>query len=102
MSLCFDPAGNMYVAELGTLYLPMVSPNVPGLDQLPLVPPRIRKITPAGEVTTVAGPGGKLLSDPTADDALVLPTTLLFDPQGRLVVLDAGANVVHFLPAESF
>jgi sugar lactone lactonase YvrE len=101
LDLAFDAAGNLYVAELGTLYMPMISSAIPGLDQLPPIAPRIRKIAPDGAVTTVAGPGGKVLADPTADDALVLPTGLLFDRQGRLVILDSGANAVRFVPASA-
>ena len=42
------------------------------------------------------------LPDPEAEDALVLPTNMTIDPKGRLVVLDAGANLIRFLPAGQF
>jgi len=103
VALCFDPAGNLYVAEIGTLYLPMfagvtaVDPRAMSmLADLPKVPPRVRRIAPDGTVTVVAGPGGRFFTDPTADDALVLPTALTIDGQGRLVIMDAGANTIRF------
>lgn len=105
--LCFDKAGNMYVGELGTRQLLLVGRFAPPLARLELgdaapVPARILKVTPAGAVSIVAGPGGKFFTDPEAADALVLPSNLTIDPKGRLVVLDAGANLIRFLPAGSF
>jgi hypothetical protein len=103
VAMCFDGAGQLYVAELGTAYT-YILPNLPGgqplldVEALPLLPPRIRRIDKAGRITTVVGPGGAFLRDPTALDALVLPTSLVVDGQGRLVVADLGANQVRFFP----
>lgn len=102
-AMCFDGAGNLYVAEMGTAYtflLPTLPAGEPLLDveSLPLLPPRIRRIDVQGRIATLVGPGGTFLKDPTAPDALVLPSSLLVDSQGRLVVADAGANVVRFFP----
>ncbi|MEB3197917.1 MAG: hypothetical protein VKP62_12010, partial [Candidatus Sericytochromatia bacterium] len=102
-ALCYDPEGNLYVAELGTVYSHALF-NLPGgaplidFSTLPVVPARIRRVDREGRVTTLVGPGGRFLTDPTAVDALVLPTSLLVDGQGRLVVADAGANLVRFFP----
>ena len=106
-ALCFDKAGNLYVAEFGTLSMPLLVGLAEGvrdlpLDLLPKVPARIRKITPDGQVTVVAGPGSRFFGDPEAGDALVLPTGLAIDPQGRLVIVDAGANLIRFLPAGAY
>jgi hypothetical protein len=38
---------------------------------------------------------------PASGDALVLPTGVTVDAQGRLVIVDAGANLVRILPAGS-
>ncbi|MEB3223573.1 MAG: hypothetical protein VKS61_15985 [Candidatus Sericytochromatia bacterium] len=100
-AVCLDAEGNVYVSELGTAYT-FVLPNLPGdaplidVATLPVVPPRIRKIDREGRITTLVGPGGQALTDPTAPDALVLPTAMIVDAQGRLVVADVGANVVRF------
>ncbi|MEB3327811.1 MAG: hypothetical protein VKQ33_01120 [Candidatus Sericytochromatia bacterium] len=102
-AMCFDGAGRLYVAEFGTAYTYLL-PNLPGgqplldVEALPVLPPRIRRIDAAGRITTVVGPGGAFLTDPMAPDALVLPTSMVVDAQGRLVVADAGASVVRFFP----
>lgn len=103
--LCFDPQGNMYVGEMGTRRLDLLAGLLGGNaapDGLPAIPPRIRKITPDGQVSVIAGPGGKFFPDPDAEDALVLPTAVAFAPDGRLVIADPGANLVRILPAGSF
>jgi sugar lactone lactonase YvrE len=106
VAMCFDGAGLLYVAEFGTAYTHLL-PNLPGgapmldVEALPVLPPRIRRIDKAGRITTIVGPGGAFLTDPTAPDALVLPTSMIVDGQGRLVVADAGANVVRFFPVGS-
>ena len=105
--LCFDAAGNLYVGELGTRRLDVLQDIVPGgfpadFSALPPVPARVRKIATDGRTTTIAGPGGKFFTDPDAEDALVLPTALAIGPDGRLVIADAGANLVRILPAGAF
>jgi hypothetical protein len=69
---------------------------------LPGLPPRIRRIAPDGTITTIAGPGGKFFPDPTAEDALYVPTSLVVTPDGRLVITDIGSNLVRILPAGSY
>jgi hypothetical protein len=105
--LCFDAQGNLYVGELGTSNLPLLAGLSKGLQDmdfaaLPPAPARILKITPEGATTILAGPGGAFFADPEAGDALVLPTSLVVDAQGRLIISDAGANLVRILPAGSF
>jgi sugar lactone lactonase YvrE len=105
-ALCFDAAGNLYVSELGTVNLTSLGSGVGALpipvELLPKVYARIRKIAPDGKITTVAGPGTKLLNDPSSDNSLKLPTGLVFDAQGRLIVCDAGTNQVKMLPKGAF
>jgi streptogramin lyase len=57
----------------------------------------IRKITPAGKVSTFAGqPGKGGFADGGAADALFLhPQTLSFAPDGSLIVADTGNNRVR-------
>ncbi|MEB3198345.1 MAG: hypothetical protein VKP62_14190 [Candidatus Sericytochromatia bacterium] len=105
--LCFDARGNLYVGELGTANLTLLAGLAKGVGELPLselpkVPARILKIAPNGATSVLAGPGGRFFADANAGDALVLPTHLLIDAQGRLVIADVGANLVRVLPAGSF
>ena len=81
MGLAVDSAGNVYVADMGNN--------------------RIRKITPAGVVTTFAG-GGTLdghpygLKDGTGTAAVFTsPNGLAFDPSGNLFVADTGNNCIR-------
>lgn len=104
ISLAMDPAGALYVGELGTRNFKDF-----GLDGstselaavLPDLPSRIKKITPDGRVTIIAGPGGKVLTDPASGEALVIPFALLVKPDGSLVVADPGANQVRLIPKEA-
>jgi sugar lactone lactonase YvrE len=105
--IAFDAAGNLYVCEAGTrnldAVLPMFGNSFPiDTAMLPVLPTRIRRITPGGVITTVAGPGGKRFAEPDAEDALVAPTGLAWFPDGRLALADSGSNLVHILPAGSF
>lgn len=102
LSLAFDAAGNLFVGELGTRNLRALGFEGAGtgvVSVLPAAPSRIRKITPAGVVTIVAGPGGKVMTDPEAEDALVIPSAILVKPDGSLVVSDPGTNQVRLIPA---
>lgn len=104
ISLATDAQGNLYVGELGTRNFKAF-----GLDNstteiakaLPDLPARIKKIAPDGRVTIVAGPGGKVLTDPASDEALVVPFALLAKPDGTLVVADPGTNQVRLIPKEA-
>jgi hypothetical protein len=71
-SLCFDPAGNMYVTEVGVGYIGS----------------RVRRLTPSGIVTTYAATKrGTFTKDGIAPDALFdYPLGSAFDPQLGLVV----------------
>lgn len=105
--LCFDARGNLYVGELGTNNLPILIGMSKGLQNLditllPKVPARILKIQPNGATTVLAGPGGQFFADPAGNDALILPTGLTVDALGRLIIADAGANLVRILPAGAF
>ena len=53
-------------------------------------------------VTAVAGPFSRYLPNGSASDALVLPNGLAVSADGRLAIVDTGANVVHVLPAGSY
>ncbi|MEB3221331.1 MAG: hypothetical protein VKS61_04580 [Candidatus Sericytochromatia bacterium] len=105
--IAFDAAGNVYVCEAGTRNLdalvPLLGRDFPiDLGLLPVLPTRIRRITPAGVITTVAGPGGRRFANPDAEEALVTPTGLAWFPDGRLAIADSGSNLVHILPAGSY
>jgi hypothetical protein len=105
--LTFDQAGNLYVAEAGTVNVGALGSVFGGrfpLDpaMLPQAPARVRRIGPDGKMTTIAGPGGKFFKDPKAPDALAMPTSLAIDSQGRLVITDSGANLIRILPAGSY
>ena len=67
--VAFDTQGNLYVAETGS--------------------PRIRKVTPAGVVSTMAGSGVSGLADGTGTAAQFnLPLGLVVDAQGNVYVAD--------------
>ncbi|MDB5095906.1 MAG: repeat containing protein [Cyanobacteria bacterium RYN_339] len=107
LGLCFDKAGTMYVAEAGTRNLTKLYGIFGGklpIDPtaLPPVDARIRKITPDGTVTTIAGPGGKFFTNPKSQDALIMPASMVVDRAGRLIIVDTGANLVRILPAGTF
>ena len=70
-----DGAGNLYVADLGNN--------------------RIRKITPAGMVTTVAG-GGPGFANGTGPNArFYAPSDITIDAAGNLFVMDVNNHVVR-------
>ena len=81
--LCTDATGNVYVADAGNHL--------------------IRRITPAGIVSTVAGLAG---SSGAIDGSLAVarftaPTGLALDRTGRLFVADAGNQIVRLISANS-
>jgi len=108
MGLCFDKAGNLYVTEAGTRSVAAIGPMFGGafnfdVSGLPQSPARVLRIArDTGLITTICGPEGKWFTDPDAPDALVVPTAIAIAPDGRLVIVDTGANLVRILPAGSF
>ena len=76
--MCYDASGNLYVADEGNA--------------------RIRKITPAGVVSTYAGNGTTgFTGDGGAATAAELtgPTGVAFDASGNLYILDGGTSHVR-------
>ncbi len=75
-SLCVDPAGNVYVADQGNN--------------------KIRKITPAGVVTTIAGNGiAGLLDGKITVSEFNGPGGIAIDKNGNLFIGDTGNNVIR-------
>lgn len=79
--IALGPDGALYVADAGNA--------------------RIRKVTPDGTVTTVAGDGNRGLVDgPGPQAEFAYPTGLAFAPDGRLYIVDRWAHCVRaILPA---
>lgn len=76
--LAIDPAGNVYVADAGNH--------------------RIRKVTPGGTVSTLAGTGVPGYGDGAALSALFAdPVALVWAPPGILYVSDSGNSVIRKL-----
>jgi serine/threonine-protein kinase len=105
--VCTDAQGNVFVAELGTTSVGLMTTltgDASSLDvgAFPPVAARVRKIGPDGTTTIVAGPGSRFFADPSAEDALVLPTGLAVLPDGRLAIIDTGANLIRLLPKGTF
>ncbi|PAW93131.1 hypothetical protein CKK33_06340 [Mucilaginibacter sp. MD40] len=74
--LAIDAAGNLYVADLGN--------NL------------IRKVTPAGVVTTFAGSGNAGYTDATGTDAsFSAPSALAMGSDGSLYVADSGTGLIR-------
>ncbi len=85
--LAFDAAGNLYVTEMGTRGVQsLASSFFGGSSAIPLVDGRIRKITPAGRVTTIAGLGG-----PSGTE-LRNPIGVVVDLEGHVIFVDNGTN----------
>jgi uncharacterized protein (TIGR03437 family) len=82
IGIAIDAAGNVYVAD--------------GDNN------RIRKITPNGIISTVAGNGGEGFSGdsgPATSAALNIPSDVSVDPSGNLYIADAGNNRVRKVDA---
>ncbi len=75
--LALDPAGNLYIADTGNS--------------------TIRKVTPAGVVTTFAGAAGQVgIANGTGTTARFSePCALCFDPAGNLIVADRGNHLIR-------
>ncbi|HEY9721685.1 MAG TPA: hypothetical protein V6D47_06705 [Oscillatoriaceae cyanobacterium] len=105
-SLCMASDGSLYICELGSMALSAAGALTQGGGlnfTLPNIPARIRKLSADFKtVSIVAGPGGKVLSDPSADDALYSPVGLAIDGQGRMAIVDAAVDQIKILPAGSY
>nr|AHZ45639.1 NHL repeat-containing protein [uncultured bacterium] len=105
--LVFDANDNLYMTEIGSATFSRLSAKFGGGGDLfgPSIrsmPARVRRLGPDGELSIIAGPGGRFFADETDTDMLVGPADMRIDPQGRLVILDVMANQIRFLPAGSF
>jgi sugar lactone lactonase YvrE len=75
-ALVLGPDGDLYVADAGNA--------------------RIRRVTPEGVVSTVAGDGARgVLDGPGPQAEFVYPTGLVFGPDGTLYVVDRWAHMVR-------
>ncbi|MDB5099056.1 MAG: repeat containing protein [Cyanobacteria bacterium RYN_339] len=115
-SVVFDAAGNLYVAEAGTIHIGALTSvgnatggggSAFGTDAtsalgLPRIAGRVRKISPDGTISTVAGRGSRFFPDDSGDNALILPMGLAIAADGRMAISDTGANTVRILPAGSY
>ncbi|MFP5504237.1 MAG: hypothetical protein ACLGIN_17265, partial [Candidatus Sericytochromatia bacterium] len=105
-AITFDAEGNMYVAELGTekadALITAETPIPIPAELFPKILPRVRKISPDGKITTVVGPGSRLLTGENGDDALGVPTGLLIDGEGRLIIADGFSNQIRIIPAGAY
>lgn len=78
IGLAQDPVGNVYVAEAGNY--------------------RIRRIDPAGNVTTLAGSGVRgFLDGPAGNARFSEPQGLALDAAGNLYIADRAANRIRLL-----
>ena len=76
IGIAVDPNGNVYVADYGG--------NT------------IRKITPSGVVTTLAGSGAKGTADGTgAQASFFQPEGIAIDPSGNLYIADTGNDLIR-------
>jgi sugar lactone lactonase YvrE len=80
-AVALGPDGALYVADAGNA--------------------RIRRVTPEGAVTTIAGDGVRGVVDgPGPRARFVYPTGLAFDPEGNLYVVDRWAHTVRKVDPE--
>jgi hypothetical protein len=107
IAVATDAQDNVYVADAGTAAAPYVSILAgssfgEAFKALPVLYSHVYKITPDGKVHGVAGSQGKFFPDPTAEDGMVLPFKLAVSADGRMAIVDSGANLIRVLPAHSF
>ncbi|HUB79243.1 MAG TPA: IPT/TIG domain-containing protein [Bryobacteraceae bacterium] len=77
-AVALDSGGNLYIADAGTN--------------------RVRQVSPAGTIATVAGtgnaaPGGEAL--PAVTTPLMTPTAVALDASGNLLIVESGANRIR-------
>jgi hypothetical protein len=102
-SVAVDARDNVYVGELGSVGMAYLIAGPDDVSQelmkvYATTYARVRRFAPDGKVTTIAGPGGRIFTDPLATDGLVMPMGLAIAPDGRLAIADRGANLVRVLP----
>jgi hypothetical protein len=116
MGLTFDKAGNMYIAEAGTIHVASlfttlltsgsgaatIDPSATTQLGMPRVAGRIRKVTPDGRTSIVAGHGSRFFPDEGGDNALILASAVAIAPDGHMAISDFGANMVRILPPGSY
>lgn len=76
--IAFDPAGNLYIADIGNC--------------------RIRKVTPAGDISTFAGTGICSYSGdggPATSATVFLPEAVAADANGNVYIADTGNSVIR-------
>lgn len=102
-SVAWLPDGRALISEAGTEYLRgyLGAVGLPEAMFQAIVPSRIRLVDAQGQVSVLAGPGGRVL-DAEGDEGLGGALALAVDPQGRLLIADLLRNQVKLLPAGSF
>jgi hypothetical protein len=98
-SIQFDKNDNLYLSEMGTENISTFASftSLP-VDALPAITARIRKITPDGKISSVAGVGTKVLADPFGDNSLSIPLDVCLNADGDLAIADSGLNQIKVLP----
>jgi uncharacterized protein (TIGR03437 family) len=80
-AVAVDASGNLYIADTGN--------------------DRIREVSTAGIITTIAGGGGALTDGVPATQAeLIGPYDIALDAAGNLYIADAGTNRIRRVPAD--
>lgn len=103
VALYIDSQNSLYVAELGTTRSAPVATGY-GVTlpvTFPTIPARVRRVALGSDPTiikTVAGPGGRALTQEYGDDSLGLPVGLVVDGKGQLIVSDTLNNQIKLVP----
>ncbi len=93
-ALSLDPAGNLFIADPGSFFYTGDAPELPCCDQ------RIRKVSPDGTITTVAGIGAPGFSGdggPAYTARLNGPVGLAADGAGNIYIADSGNNAIRMI-----